>query len=384
MVLFTDRNREPEKESFLASLALAPVRGVAGAAAGVANLFGADVQNNFGLGHSDNMIAGFLESTTQFLTGFIPAAGIVSKLGTVGKGLTVGKAALAGAITDATVFDGDDERLSNLIQSVPALQNPITEFLQSSPDDSEIAGRLKNAIEGLGLGMIADGVVSIFGKLRKRNAHVAAGEMDKAAKLDEQIGDEAADLTMDREADEILDELADPTQDPQDPQGASAPTPPPAGAAGTPPPAAAAATPPPPTNPPISLQSLTAGIHRVKQFLKPCRVGIRHRSQRIKRREQFVCLGFVHVQHQHRNGSAAKSLRAEMPVDQHQRSIRHLPRKAGIRQPNLRQHPPQGVLLCLGVRSPVLRVGPEVAGRDHTERFDAVADVHGVKVPFKG
>ena len=269
MVLFTDRNREPEKESFLASLALAPVRGVAGAAAGVANLFGADVQNNFGLGHSDNMIAGFLESTTQFLTGFIPAAGIVSKLGTVGKGLTVGKAALAGAITDATVFDGDDERLSNLIQSVPALQNPITEFLQSSPDDSEIAGRLKNAIEGLGLGMIADGVVSIFGKLRKRNAHVAAGEMDKAAKLDEQIGDEAADLTMDREADEILDELADPTQDPQDPQGASAPTPPPAGAAGTPPPAgaagtpppaAAAATPPPPTNPPISLQSLTAGI----------------------------------------------------------------------------------------------------------------------------
>jgi hypothetical protein len=51
-----------------------------------------------------------------------------------------------GAMTDATAFDGHTDNLANLVQSFPALQNPVTEYLASDPNDSQTLGRLKNAI----------------------------------------------------------------------------------------------------------------------------------------------------------------------------------------------------------------------------------------------
>lgn len=60
--------------------------------------------------------------------------------------LESGKAALAGAIA----FDPHEERLSNLIQDTP-LANPINEWLAAKPDDSAAFGRVKNAMESIGL-----------------------------------------------------------------------------------------------------------------------------------------------------------------------------------------------------------------------------------------
>ncbi len=65
---------------------------------------------------------------------------------------------IQGAIADFSAFDGHEARLSNLIESVPALQNPVSEYLAASEDDSELEGRFKNAVEGLGVGAAADGL----------------------------------------------------------------------------------------------------------------------------------------------------------------------------------------------------------------------------------
>ncbi|MGV1835235.1 hypothetical protein ACQZ6C_10775 [Rhizobium rhizogenes] len=61
-------------------------------------------------------------------------------------GLEAGKAALAGAIA----FDPHEARLSNLIQDTP-LANPFNEWLAAKPGDSAAEGRLKNAMESLGM-----------------------------------------------------------------------------------------------------------------------------------------------------------------------------------------------------------------------------------------
>ena len=46
-------------------------------------------------------------------------------------------------------MDPEEERLSNLIQDIPALQNPIAEYLAHQEDDSRIEGRLKNSLESV-------------------------------------------------------------------------------------------------------------------------------------------------------------------------------------------------------------------------------------------
>ncbi|MGR9131735.1 hypothetical protein [Rhizobium leguminosarum] len=60
--------------------------------------------------------------------------------------LESGKAALAGAIA----FDPHEARLSNLIQDTP-LANPFNAWLAAKPGDSAAMGRLKNAMESLGM-----------------------------------------------------------------------------------------------------------------------------------------------------------------------------------------------------------------------------------------
>ena len=115
-----------------------------------------------------------VRAISQFLTGFIPALRGVKALGVTG----VAAPAAAGAIADATVFDPQEDRLSNLIQDVPALQNPITEYLAASPEDTDAEGRFKNAIEGLALGGVADGIIQGVRLVKNRRALVEAAEAE--------------------------------------------------------------------------------------------------------------------------------------------------------------------------------------------------------------
>ncbi len=175
---------------------MAPFRGVEQAARGVYNLVDTVTldalpdwhQGEFTLGRSETTAGKLVEGVSQFLVGFVPGLGVAGKagsaLGWAGKAGSVAQGALAGAIADFTVFDGQEKRLSNLIQEYPALRNPITDYLAADDDDGEIEGRFKNALEGLGIGAVADGLVHGLKAYSKYRSGVLSGlAKEEAAKL---------------------------------------------------------------------------------------------------------------------------------------------------------------------------------------------------------
>ena len=165
MALPEDKVLEEEKgDDFLdvaGDVLAAPFRGVEGAVQGAYNLadyLAFDVLPDYDtrfLGTSKTMAGGAVEGITQFATGFIPLFGLAGRAGALAKAGTAAKGVVAGAATDFTFFNGQEARLSNLIQQVPELQNPVTEFLAYDGDEGELEGRMKNVLEGLGLEAVA-------------------------------------------------------------------------------------------------------------------------------------------------------------------------------------------------------------------------------------
>jgi hypothetical protein len=176
------RARDDEELSFggvVGDIALAPVRGVLGAADSLYGLVDAlafdalpDADLRL-LGSSRTLAGGIVEGVATFATGFVgvglPAVGAASRLFSAGNAartaartaaqarlVAVGKTAAAGAIADFAVFEAHEERLSNLLEQFPSLSNPVTEFLAADPDDGEVEGRLKNALEGALVGGFVD------------------------------------------------------------------------------------------------------------------------------------------------------------------------------------------------------------------------------------
>lgn len=99
----------------------------------------------------ETMTGALTRGITQFLVGYITAYRIIKPIKNMGNLL---KGAVAGVFADSVVMSPNEERLSNLIEEFPELQNPITDYLKADPDDSEAEGRLKNAIEGLATGLV--------------------------------------------------------------------------------------------------------------------------------------------------------------------------------------------------------------------------------------
>jgi len=136
----------------------------------------------FDLEESESVTGSMIRDTTKFLLGFIPALRGVKLLGLTGK---LAAPMVAGAITDATVFDPMEARLSNLIQNT-ALENPVTEWLAADEDDTELEGRVKNAIEGLGLGLAGEGLLKglrAFRKLKKAAPEMVAQGVDETGRV---------------------------------------------------------------------------------------------------------------------------------------------------------------------------------------------------------
>lgn len=126
-----------------------------------------------------------ISSVSQFLIPFGTAGKLMkaAKLGTnisksFPKAMKYARPAVQGALADLAAFDGHEARLSDLIQDVPVLRNPVAEYMQSNEDDGELEGRFKNSIEGLALGGLADG---LFAGLRAVKASRRARAAAKAA-----------------------------------------------------------------------------------------------------------------------------------------------------------------------------------------------------------
>jgi hypothetical protein len=114
---------------------------------------------------------------TQFVVPFLTVAKGYRAAADASRAAKAGAALVAGAGVDAAAFDPHEKRLSNLINEfAPGLANPVTQYLASDPNDSRAEGRLKNALEGAGLGLAVEGLISIFRGIR--GTRQAAGLKD--------------------------------------------------------------------------------------------------------------------------------------------------------------------------------------------------------------
>lgn len=105
---------------------------------------------------------------------------------------TVGRDMWAGAIADNIIYNEDDENLSSLLTQFPALEGSVLELLAVDQDDSELTARLKITMEGMGIGLLIDGVRYGIQRVRSgrkiQESHPDAGPEEVAKKVDKEVG----------------------------------------------------------------------------------------------------------------------------------------------------------------------------------------------------
>lgn len=153
----------------------------------------------------DTVTAGIVHDAAQFLTGMAIGGKALEGAGIVLGGF--GKVAATGAFSDFAARDPDAKRLADLIEKYPALKNPVTGFLQAKEGDPEGLKRLKAAVEGVGMGAMAEGFIRGVSLVRSRmNAGKAVTEHGKLLKTME----EDAEKRFGRLSDEALAIMGDP------------------------------------------------------------------------------------------------------------------------------------------------------------------------------
>lgn len=156
----------------------------------------------------EGIVGRLSEGITQFGLGFVTSTRALQSFGLAAN--TVRGSAGTGAVADFISFGEHEERLSNLIQSVPALENPITEYLQSDPEDTWAEGRLKNVLEGLGIGAILGGVMLVATRgYRSAKVAAAAGDEQGAKEILEQTSEEIDAITRGGDAETAVRQAAD-------------------------------------------------------------------------------------------------------------------------------------------------------------------------------
>lgn len=129
---------------------------------------------------ADSTTGAFVRGTAKFLTGFIGAGKFagVRQLANAGRTGAAAAPFVRGALADFAAFGPHEQRLSDLIQQFPALENPVTEYLASDPTDGAAEGRFKNSLEGLALG----GMTALAGEALTRGLRlIRAGRAANAA-----------------------------------------------------------------------------------------------------------------------------------------------------------------------------------------------------------
>lgn len=115
-------------------------------------------------------------SITQFLAGYATGGQALKALGWGAKTLPMIRAATAGAMSDFVSFGAQEQRLSNAFSGT-ILENPVSDFLATDEDDDQLVSRLKNTIEGAGLGILTDSLVrGLRGFKRGQRLHRAGDE----------------------------------------------------------------------------------------------------------------------------------------------------------------------------------------------------------------
>ena len=135
---------------------------------------------------------------------------------TVGSALvsnTVTKGAATGALIDVVGFDQHEGRLYDLVDNLQKqvtgtpLEVPVLSYLRSDPNDVGMEGRLKNALEGAGIGTAVESILKILraGKFVNQVRQAPAAEKPEAiARVQEVVAD--LEDTMVRQATQVQEE----------------------------------------------------------------------------------------------------------------------------------------------------------------------------------
>ncbi|MER9852268.1 hypothetical protein NKJ55_34280 [Mesorhizobium sp. M0106] len=116
----------------------------------------------------------------QLSVGLIGAGKLLAPVKAFTKGsavLKTGYEMAKGALAGYTVLDPHEDRLSNLVEEFPDLQNPVTNYLAADPDDTAAEGRFKNALESIGADLALVGAVKVIKFLRNGDKAAAAKEI---------------------------------------------------------------------------------------------------------------------------------------------------------------------------------------------------------------
>ncbi len=141
---------------------------------------------------TETTAGGITKGISQFATSMIGAGKVLNALGWARKGFSLTRGFVQGGMADGLGFGANEERLSNLIQEYPMLQNPISEYLAADAADGEAEGRFKNVIEGLALGGLAETLFALARGMKSARKLNAAGDEDGALKVMAEAADEAA------------------------------------------------------------------------------------------------------------------------------------------------------------------------------------------------
>ncbi|MER9490163.1 hypothetical protein NKI50_30170 [Mesorhizobium sp. M0563] len=123
---------------------------------------------------------GLTEGVSQLTVGLIGAGKLLAPLKAYTEGsaiLKTGFEIAKGAIAGYTVLDPHEDRLSNLVEEFPDLQNPVTNYLAADPDDTHAEGRFKNALESIGADLALVGAVRVIKYLRNGDKAAATKEI---------------------------------------------------------------------------------------------------------------------------------------------------------------------------------------------------------------
>ena len=148
------------------------------------------------------------EAATRYVTGFIGPSKFFKAVGLTGGFIKTGIRGLAaGGVSDLTVFDPNEGRLSDLLVEFdsPVLNNAVTQYLATDEDDTEMEGRLKNVLEG----MLIGGPLEILFGIKGFKKAKKTKNLEKKEKIYKETGEAINDLRNGKKTKKVYEKIAE-------------------------------------------------------------------------------------------------------------------------------------------------------------------------------
>ena len=148
------------------------------------------------------------EGATRFVTGFIGPNKFFKAVGLSGGLLKTGiRGMTAGGVSDLTVFDPNEGRLSDMLVEFDSdvLNNAVTQYLATDEDDTEMEGRVKNVLEG----MLIGGPFEILFGLKAFKKAKATKDFAEKEKIYKETGDAINDLRKGKKTKKVYKKIAE-------------------------------------------------------------------------------------------------------------------------------------------------------------------------------